>query len=381
MGGLERMAFASGREDGRFVRTEEFVHDYLKRLRPKLAFPEHASPSEFALWQDQVRQKLKQLLKFPDTPPQPEPKHLWTESRDGYRLEKWECYPEEGSVVPFLMLVPDGASPDWPAPAVLCSPGSLDTKEFLAGEPEQYQERRSTPFSRHEQMAVHYARQGMVAVAVDNPGIGELKRTDQAENREYFALQMLKMGRNYMGLSVFQKLNIVDWLKGLSFVNAGCIALSAHSLSTVPNVAVGLLDPAVKAIVYSDGVCDNRIRRVTAWREEPDWYTLPDLFEWFTVPDLLAAFAPRPLLVLEGGVTADLHKVGRAYENAGKRDNFEFHYYPKYADPDERKYDFAEIPEGLTTLQYHEYANIDAPDHYFKEYWAVPWLKRVFGMD
>tara|TARA_B100000700_G_C14477773_1_gene593624 strand:+ start:323 stop:535 length:213 start_codon:yes stop_codon:yes gene_type:complete len=53
-----------------------------------------------------------------EVPPQLEPAQLWIEEREGYRLEKWEAYPEPGSVVPYLVLIPDGVDHDNPGATV-----------------------------------------------------------------------------------------------------------------------------------------------------------------------------------------------------------------------------------------------------------------------
>jgi hypothetical protein len=79
---------------------------------------------------------MAELLALPEVPPQPAPRRLWAEARDGYVLEKWERYPEPGSVVPFLILVPEAANQGHRVPAVMCFPGSSDTKENLAGAPD-----------------------------------------------------------------------------------------------------------------------------------------------------------------------------------------------------------------------------------------------------
>ena len=50
--------------------------------------------------------------------------------------------------------------------------------------------------------------------------------------------------------------------------------------------------------------------------------------------------------------------------------------YPKYSDPSARR-DGEEIPEGLNRESWFEYANVDAPQYYFKGDVAVPWLAKV----
>jgi hypothetical protein len=101
------------------------------------------------------------------------------------------------------------------------------------------------------------------------------------------------------------------------------------------------------------------------------------MLEWVTFPDIAASLAPRPIIITEGGVTADLLKVKQAYEKFGAGDRMEYHYYPMYASAERRKWDMRDFPEGLDQDQFLECANVDAPNHYFKNHLAVPWLKRV----
>jgi len=103
--------YASGRDDGRFLPTAAFVHKSLQTLQPKLAFRPDMTREAFPAWQQAVREKLLELMCFPEVRGQPEPKRIWSQARQGYRLERWEAYPEPYSVVPFLLLVPDGVSP------------------------------------------------------------------------------------------------------------------------------------------------------------------------------------------------------------------------------------------------------------------------------
>lgn len=45
--------------------------------------------------------------------------------------------------------------------------------------------------------------------------------------------------------------------------------------------------------------------------------------------------------------------------------------------PKDRLHEHKDVPEGLTMEAFFEYANVDAPQHCFKENLAVPWLDQV----
>ena len=390
----------SERPDGRHVSTRGFIQHLIRNAEPRLAFDPQFTPEEMARWRLRVRDKLRELMNFPEVPPRPAAEKLWAQERDGYVLEKWEAYPEPGSVVPYLVLIPDGVTPEQPAPAVMCFPGSSGTKENLAGEPPLHPSFKTNGRShdgwRHaerNQQALQFVKAGVVAVAVDHPGNGELSdlakfRGTTMDDRHTLSRYLIEFGRDYIALSVFQKRHILEWLRGQPFVDAQRIALSGHSLGTEPILVMAVLDPHIHAIVWNDFLCPNILRAKVSTKPDSNgrrppanWlgHCVPEMWQWFDYPDLVAAFAPRPLILTEGGPTASLDLVRKAYEIAGAPENVSVHYYPKYSDPANR-HDGESIPEGLDQEEWFEYANVDAPRHYFKGYLAIPWLTTHFGM-
>ena len=274
--------FVSGREDGRFVSTAGFLQAQLKNLRPKLAFEPRMRAEDFPAWREAVREKLLELMCFPEAPNQPPPKRLWMKQRDGYRLEKREAYPEPFSVVPFLVLAPEGVSQQSPAPAVMCFPGSSSTKEKLAGEPELATAETSRDWKwLDNRMTFHYVKRGIVSVAVDNPAGGET--ASPLRDREQMALCGIWMGRNYEGVSVYQKACILRWLSEQPFVDPDRIAASGHSLGAKPADILGVLYATlVKAVVHNDFVCHWAERAIALnFAPRAAYQTVPGLFQWF----------------------------------------------------------------------------------------------------
>lgn len=300
----------TSRADGRFVNSAGFVHAQLKQHPPKLAFHPKMTAADFAAWQEALRLKLRELGRFPEIPPQPPPRHLGTVQRDGYEVQRWEAYPEPLGVVPFLVLVPTGVSAATPRPAVLCLPGSAYTKESLAGEPE-LGGGPPTGVPGHDNMAQWYAKAGMVAVAVDNPGIGETG--DPLVGPDEISLYLVWAGRSYEMLSVSQKLSILAWMKHQAFISPGQVAVSGHSLGAKPALILGLLDPSLSAVVWNDSVVSWRERAVVCDLGAPfvNRQFIPGFIEWLDYPDLMAAMAPRPLLICEGGGRGTSNECGR----------------------------------------------------------------------
>jgi Abhydrolase family len=377
-------AFVSGREDGRFVDTAGFMQGYMKGNPPKLAFDPTMPAEAFPVWRDRIREKMLELLVFPEVDEQPPPKQVWAEPRDGYQLQKWEAYPEPYCVVPFLMLVPDGVSAQSPGPAVMCFPGSGRSKENLAGEPELDGSKPKAGEEwkwRDNRMALHFVKQGIVAVAVDNPA--RCEAASPTRNFLDVTACAIWTGRNYLGISVFQKAHILEWLAEQPHVDRGRIATCGHSLGSDPADALGVLYPdLVAAVIHNDFCCDWRERTI-ALNAYPGGlhHVVPGMYQWYDSPDLQASLAPRPLLFTEGGRGPQLSRIRAAYKLMGAEDNVRIYYYKKYATADLRPLDDDPIPEGLTMDEYFRYANVDAKYHCFRPKRAVPWLADVFGVE
>ncbi len=375
------VTFVSGRKDGRFMDTAGFLHAYFGALEPKLAFSPDMPRERFAGWQGEVRRKLLELMCFPDAPPQPAPVREWSRPRDGYVLERWEAYPEPFSVVPFYVLIPDGASQQSRVPAVMCFPGSTGSKEMLAGEPPLGEAAPPDDWKwQDNRMAWHYARRGMAAVAFDSPATNEL--ASPLVERNPLSLCGIWMGRSYEAVSVYQKTCVLEWLAEQPFVDSARIAVSGHSLGAKPADILGVLCPErVKAVVHNDFVCHWQERSVACNLEVPGNHQIvPGIFQWFDYTDLEAALAPMPLLFTEGGRLNQIAKIRKAYALHGAEDALRVYHYEKYSDPAARLPEDTGLPMGLSMDGYFRHANVDAAMHRFRPAQAVPWLAGVFGL-
>ena len=383
---------STDRADGRYVATRGVVQEMLRKT-PPLSFNPSFTADQFKEWKGMVKKELRKVLAFPDLPPAPAPKLLWREKRDGYSLEKWEHYPMSGVAVPFLVLVPDGVSESSPAPAVLCLPGTNYPKESLAGEPD-LSPLFAIPekFREENAMALHYARAGIVAYAVDNPGFGELSDLEiEAGHRKLSYIEMqtlghhlLNVGWSYMGYAAFVDHRLLEAMRKDRRIDRRRIAVSGHSLGAWMAGYLTVLNEDIVAAVINQGIYHWREAAkcmtgpaADGTRPQPlgIHYFIPGMYCRFDHPDIQAAIAPRPVLYCEGMPERDYRNIYvRAYDIAGAPQNLGMVPFAKYADASKR---FAgSPPEGLPNItELYAYYSNDAPDHYFKYKVAVPWLK------
>ena len=386
--------FQSHRADGRHVSSLAALMHQIRAERPLLEYAPGMTREAFQAWRERVRTTLHQLMSFPACTPQPSPIRLWQEERDGYRLEKWEFYPDDYFAVPILMLIPSSASAQNPTPGVLCFPGSASAKELLAGEPGFAHPNcsRQRKFPERNDQARHIALAGMVAVAFDNPGTAELAefnppdRETQGQTRCALVNGLINTGQDYIGLSVFQKLRFLEWFKTLPYVDANRIGCCGHSLGSEAEMVLGVLCDDIKVMVHNDFLCDPQHRYVAVTNTETmsdggNWHFVPGFWKWFGFSDLLAAAAPKYLTINEGGADMFVDKVRDAYRLLGAEDRLQVAYYPRFQSPDTRKHQHEPVPrENLSQAEFYEdYSYVDVPDHSFRPEPSLRWLKKALA--
>lgn len=314
------------------------------------------------------------------------------EERDGYSVERWEFYPDDYTAVPFLMLIPDGVNSENPAPGVLCFPGSAYSKEATSGEemfPCKSCQRIAYPEANA--MGKHIAQNGMVAILFDNLETAEIavEKDLVGHSRAQMCHGYLMSGLCYPGMSVFQKLCFMKFLKKLDFIDQDKLAISGHSLGTETGLFLGLICDDFKALIFNDMMVDHLHRYVSVTEYECEqgmdqnvgnWHIVPDMFNWFDFPDLCAAFAPKFLALNEGGGEYYMEKVKRAYEVLGAEDNLQITQYPKYTPSEIRNNHDLQPMFGMSVEEWRAYNYVDAPDHQFRPEPSIRLLKKCFNL-
>lgn len=389
--------FKSTRPDGRHVSSLAAYMEKLRHMQPKLSLPKTLTVEEYEVWREKVKIKYRELLHMPEFTKQPKPIKLSSVKRDTYTVEKWELYPDDYEAVPFLVLIPDGASTQNKVPGVICIPGSTQSKEMLSGEPMLDPPNcQFVKFPERNQMARYMVKNGMVAFAFDNVAIAErgLPVTDHERDiyNSYSRSQLchgyLHGGFSYPGMSTFHILCLLQNMDVFEYVDRDRLAVSGHSLGTEPAMALGVLCDDIKAVIFNDFLHNDRIRFAATTESEEgnmnlkigNWHIIPGYMQYFDFPDLCAAIAPKHLAFNEGGGIQYFKTVKRAYELLGVGDNLQITHYPIFSSGEKTIYE-GDIPlYGLTHDEHFELTNCYPPDHSFREEPSIRLLKKCFGI-
>lgn len=277
---------------------------------------------------DEFRNRLLACLggPWPDPPPL-HPQVRSVSHRDGYRIESVTYEAEPGERIPALLLVPEGATAEQPAPAVAVwhqhnGQWHLGKSEpaGLAGDPMHH-------------TGVALAREGYVVLCPDALCFEERQHPrmpgDQFERFEF--LRYVVAGKCMAWKNILDMRRAVDFLCSRPEVSAGRIGCYGHSMGSTHTWLVGPWEARLKCLV---GNCClptyAAIHRHHLLHCFPNF--IPGIFAHGDTPDIAALIAPRPLLLnlgeLDGGspieeARAGLVRIAKAYERQGAADNFD----------------------------------------------------------
>ena len=387
----EHKLIRSSRPDGKYVSSRGFMQYLLRNTIPTNTFNPNFSKKEMEFWKKKMQNSMKELMKHPDIKYLEEPNKISVTQRNGYRVEKWEAYPFPQCVVPYLVLIPDSLNTEQKVPAVLCFPGTGQSKEYAADEPELEEKFGPKEHKDRYIMAIPFVKKGLIAVIVDNPGAAEtsdLEKYAQAPyyNYDHIARILLELNWSYLGYSSYCSMQILNWMKRQKQIDNKKIILCGFSLGTEPMMVLGLMDPTIYAFVFNDFLCRTLERWVVLTEPKKNGqrvlpnellHLIPGFLTKFDFPDIVAAFAPRPVICPEGGLDRDLNLVKKAYKIMGASQNLEIHHYKKFENV--KRADLQKLPEGLNRADYFKLTNVDPLMHDMKMHYIIPWLDRILN--
>ncbi len=213
------------------------------------------------------------------------------EKLDGYVRLKVTFAVEKGDRVPAWLLVPNSATRDKKAPAMLCLHQTISIgKDEPVGLGKQ----------DSKAQALHLVKRGFVCLAPDYPSFGEYQYDFQAA---------FKRGDYQSGTmkAIWNNMRAVDYLQSLPEVDGERIGVIGHSLGGHNSMFTAAFDERLKVIVSSCGFCSfakyykGNLKGWTSERYMPliarefgnDPKKMP-----FDFSDVVTSFAPRAFLAV-----------------------------------------------------------------------------------
>jgi len=249
-----------------------------------------------------------------------------TIKKDGYTIESLDYHVDPDDQVPAMLLIPDGVSPQRPAPAVIC----LHQHQFRFGKHEP----AGLDGAPMHHTGAALARKGYVVLCPDMLCFGE-RRDQKLKDGNYERFEFLRYivdGKCLAWKNILDIRRAVDLLVQRPEVQSDRLGCYGHSMGSTNTYMVGPWEPRLKCLV-----CNCCLPTYKAIHREHMLHCFPNfvpgLLQYGDTPDIAALIAPRPLHMnfgeLDGGSPIDevrngLKKITAAYAAADAPQNFSY---------------------------------------------------------
>jgi dienelactone hydrolase len=193
--------------------------------------------------------------------------------RNGYSVEKHVLLDEGNFPVPFLLGVPDEATPH-PA-LVYLHPAGKAVEARVKGEIEWFVER------------------GMIVLAPDLAGVGETGTADDSA-----AFLGIQTKRSVVGIRAAEIVRAVRYLKTRRDVDANHVIALGRAGLTVPLLHAAAFETSIRKVILLDPLVSYEAVVSNRFYNVPSADMVSNALTAYDLPDLAAAIAPRPLMLI-----------------------------------------------------------------------------------
>ena len=314
----------------------ELCHQLLMNSQtPQLTFN---GDRDYSKWKTEVREKLMELVGIKNIEKNACPLNLQIESeeqKDGYKQIRFVFESEKGAFVPCYLLIPDTGNGKYPVAITLQghSTGFHNSVGIVKYE-------QDVPYQPRGQFAIQAVRNGFIALAIEQRGMGERRPTARhqrgANMCEYTAHIALLLGRTILGERMWDVSKAIDVLSQFSQCDLDKIVLTGNSGGGTMTYYASCYDERIKVAVPSCAFCSYE-RSIMNWFHCSCNF-IPHAYEWFEMQDLACLIAPRNLVVVAGeldeifpidGVETGYKTVKEIYQKEGASNNCRLVKTPK----------------------------------------------------
>jgi len=278
------------------------VTDVFARLastRGRLSFATHERGFDF--WQAELRERLVDLLRLPVLPTEPPPVDVVScEDCGSYLREKIVMRAADDLGVPAYLLRP--ARQDGPRPAMLAIHGHGPGKCIPVNLPPPDYDAAGIAEGERD-YAVQAVAQGMIAVAPDLRGFGELMLEDEFSRQHgnsctQLACRAAQTGRNLLGMRIADLMQLVDWLEARDDVDPARICTTGNSGGGTATLFLAAVDTRIAVAVPGCYFCTFQDSTLSIHHCPCNY--VPDLSTHAEMYDIAGLVAPRPMLIVAG---------------------------------------------------------------------------------
>ena len=287
-----------------------YCHQLLtESISPKLVFDPTA---DYVVWREKVKDKFIELTGLDKIAENACDLNLEIESeeqKDGYKQIRFVFESEKGAFVPCYLLIPDTGKEKYPVAITLQghSTGFHNSVGIVKyPQDEEYQTRG--------QFAVQAVKNGFIALAIEQRGMGERRPQRPGNMCEYEAHIALLLGRTILGERVWDVSKAIDTLSAFPQCDLDKILITGSSGGGTASYYSACYDERIKVSVPSCSFCSYKTSIMNIYHCSCNF--IPHAYEWFEMQDLAFLIAPRALLAVNG-------KEDLIFPIAGARDGFE----------------------------------------------------------
>ena len=318
----------------------DLCHDLLvQKTRQKLAYRKDCDYQE---WKHSVKAKFIELTGLDRIQENAKdcPLNIDIESKeekDGYTQIRFTFESEPGATVPCYLLIPNTGKKKYPV-AVTLQGHYLGGMYGSIGE---IRVERDKAYQPRGAFAVQAARNGYVALAIEQRAMGERKSKQQ--NRTYpnqiclfSALRAMELGRTLIGERILDVMRAIDCLSEFPECDTDNILITGNSGGGTTSFYAGCMDERIKLVAPSCAFCSYKTSIMEVVHCACNF--IPRAYEYFEMEDLACLIVPRKFLPIAGkddpifpidGVKKSFETVKEIYRRVGAEENCRLVETPK----------------------------------------------------
>lgn len=301
------------------------------------------SNNNYDVWKNEIREKFCELfgLKnieeyFKNYPCSLNLDIEKEEKKDGYRQIRFTIESERNAIVPCYLLIPNGNKKKYPV-AITLQGHSSGFHNSIA-EPKNPNE-NDYALGRGC-FAVQAVKNGYVALAIEQRGMGERRPIDKNRNYahmcSYSANVAFMLGRTILGERIWDVKRVIDSLDYFDFIDKNDIFITGNSGGGTISFYSACYDERIKMSVPSCAFCSYKESILDLYHCACNY--VPNAYNWFDMQDLSCLIASRKLLVIAGatdnnfpidGVKRAFETVKKIYEKCNASENCKMIVTPK----------------------------------------------------